>query len=107
MPIHKIISTVDTLTIYPSSNNSIVINKSDYGGTQAEIESAVLLDLQKALDAIIEKSELSEDDPDKTLDPKTKTEFWEGTKLRSRTLMVDRVLWPNKMKCWVKISRIN
>lgn len=106
MPVHKIESSNTILQVWLSSNKPIQINRADHTGTQDEIEKSVLEALQLAVDTVQERGDLAADDPDKTTDPKSEREFWEGTTFRSRSIKVNSVLWPRNEDCTVSLSRV-
>lgn len=106
MPVHKIESSRTILKIWLSSNRSVTINRADHTGTQDEIEKSVLEALQLTVDTVQEREDLATDDPDKTTDPKSKREFWEGTTFRSRGILVNSISWPTDRACIASLSKV-
>lgn len=98
MSIHKITATTTALTLWASASNSITVTRADYlQDTQAEIEAAILVDLQTFFDVKQAKADLPSDDPDKTIDPR----IGDGEKIRwvdddlvSRAVVVESLSWP-------------
>lgn len=109
MPIHKIEATTTTLTLWSSSGSSITITRADYlQDTQAKIEAAIIADLQAFFDVKQAKADLPEDDPDKTIDPRTgdgEKIRWVDDDLVSSAVVIENLTWPMGEKPVVTIRR--
>ena len=102
MPIHAIEYTgIDPKfpVVYATSDRSFDTGTWALTGTHEEICAELKIRGQALADVRIPLADLPEDDPEKTTDPATNVEFWDGTDLVTRHILVESVWWDGEKYC--------
>ncbi len=99
MPVHRIESTSTHVRLWKDSSIAgrkevdVVAELTKQGGDNVKVAAFIKAELQAHLDVRQNRSDLPNDDPDKTTNPKRLDLFWDGGNLVGRGVIVTNVVW--------------
>ena len=91
MPVHSVSLIPGGVRVCVASNNCIEFRARDFPGNRAAKAAGLKQALQDWLDVRQPIADLSDDDPDKTIDPARPGLFWDAGDLVSRPVLVTGV----------------